>query len=326
MKAFVTGATGFVGSHLVDRLIERGIEPYCLRRKTSNIKWLEGKPVKFVDGDLFSNEVLEDVIKDMDYVFHVAGVVKAKNKDGFIKGNHLATKNLIEITRKVNPGIKKFVHISSLAVCGPTPDATPLTEDYDPKPMTTYAVTKLAAEEEVMKYKDEMNVTILRPPAVYGPRDTEIFIYFQTFKKGLNSLIGFGEKFLSLVYVKELVDAIMLAAESDKSNGQTYFICSDKPYNWDEIGSTTSIVLGKKSLKLRLPHFFVFSVGYMAEYFGRLTNKAMTLNVEKVRDITSARWVCSNEKAKKELGFNPVLSLEEGFRETVDWYKLEGWL
>jgi nucleoside-diphosphate-sugar epimerase len=326
MKAFVTGATGFVGSHLVDKLIEKGIEPYCLRRKTSNIKWLEGKPVKFVDGDLFSNEALEDVIKDMDYVFHVAGLVKAKNKEGFIKGNHLATKNLVEITRKVNPGIKKFVHISSLAVCGPTPTDKPLTEDYEPKPMTTYAVTKLAAEEEVMKYKDEMNVTIIRPPAVYGPRDTEIFIYFQTFKKGLNSLIGFGEKYLTLSYVKELVDGIILAAEKDVSNGQIYFIGSDKPYNWDEIGSTTSIILGNRSLKLRLPHFFVFSVGYMAEFFGKIANKAVTLNVEKVKDITAARWVCSNEKAKKELGYNPTISLEDGFRETVDWYKKEGWL
>jgi len=326
MKAFVTEATGFVGSHLLDGLIEKGIEPYCLKRSTSSTRWLEGKPVKYVDGDLFSNEELEKVIKDMDYVFHVAGLVKAKNKEEFVKGNHLATKNLIEITKKVNPGIKKFVHISSLAVCGPTPDENPLTEDYEPKPMTTYAVTKLAAEKEVMKYKDEMNVTIVRPPAVYGPRDTEIFIYFQTFKRGLNSLIGFGEKFLSLVYVKELVDGIILAAESDKSNGQTYFICSDKSYNWDEIGATTSLILGKRSLKLRLPHFFVFSVGYMAEYFGKMTNKAVTLNVEKVRDITASRWVCSNEKAKKELGFDPQLSLEEGFRETVDWYKLEGWL
>lgn len=326
MKAFVTGATGFVGSHLVDKLIEKGIEPYCLRRKTSNIKWLEGKPVKFVDGDLFSNEVLEDVIKDMDYVFHVAGVVKSKNKEGYVKGNQLATKNLVEITRKVNPGIKKFVHISSLAVCGPTPTDEPLTEEYEPKPMTTYGVTKLAAEHEVMKYKDEMNVTIIRPPAVYGPRDTEIFIYFQTFKKGLNSLIGFGEKYLTLSYVKELVDGIILAAEKDASNGQIYFIGSDKPYNWDEIGSTTSLILGNRSLKLRLPHFFVFSVGYMAEFFGKVANKAVTLNVEKVKDITAARWVCSNEKAKRELGYNPTISLEEGFRETVDWYKMEGWL
>ena len=108
--------------------------------------------------------------------------------------------------------------------------------------------------------------------------------------------------------------------------GRFYFICSDKPYNWDEIGSTTSIVLGKKSLKLRIPHFFVFGVGYMAQFFGAMANKAVTLNVEKVRDITAKRWVCSNEKAKEEIEFNPAMTLEEGFRETVEWYKKEGWL
>ena len=177
-----------------------------------------------------------------------------------------------------------------------------------------------------MKHKDEMNVKIIRPPAVYGPRDTEILIYFQTFKKGLNSLIGFGEKYLSLSYVKELVDGIVLAAEKEASNGQTYFICSDKSYNWDEIGSITSTILNKKSLKLRIPHFFVFSVGYMAEYFGKMTNKAVTLNVEKVKDITAAAWVCSNEKAKRELGYKPALSLEEGIKETAEWYNKEGWL
>ncbi len=326
MKAFVTGATGFVGSHLVDRLIEKGIEPYCLKRKTSNTRWLDGKPVKYVDGDLFSNEALEKVIKDMDFVFHVAGVVKSKNKEGYVKGNHLATKNLLEITKKVNPGIKKFVHISSLAVCGPTPKGVAIDETYEPKPMTTYAVTKLEAEKEVMKHKDEMNVTIIRPPAVYGPRDTEILIYFQTFQKGLNSLIGFGEKYLTLSYVKELSEGIMLAAEKDASNGQIYFIGSDNAYNWDEIGQITSTILNKKSLKLRIPHFFVFSVGYMAEYFGKIANKAVTLNVEKVKDITASAWVCSSEKAKRELGYNPTISLEDGFRETAEWYKKEGWL
>ena len=111
MKAFITGATGFVGSHLADRLIENGFEVYCLKRKTSSTRWLEGKKVIYVEGDLYSNDILENTIKDMDYVFHIAGVVKSKAKEGFEKGNNLATKNLIEITYKVNPRIKKFIYI-----------------------------------------------------------------------------------------------------------------------------------------------------------------------------------------------------------------------
>jgi nucleoside-diphosphate-sugar epimerase len=326
MKAFVTGATGFVGSHLVDKLLEKGYEVYCLKRKTSSTKWLDGKNVKFVDGDLFSNDKLEEVIKNMDYVFHVAGVVKAKNREGFEKGNNLATKNLVDITYKVNPGIKKFVHISSLAVCGPTPGNVPIDETYEPKPITTYGITKLKAEHEVMKYKGKMNVTIIRPPAVFGPRDAEILVYFKTFSRGLNSIIGFGEKYLSLVYVEELVKGIILAAESDKANGETYFICMDKEYNWDQIGDVTSKVLNKKAFKLKLPHSFVFSVGYIAQFFASFTKNAATLNVEKCKDITRTRWVCSNQKAKEQLGFEHSLTLEEAFKKTADWYKENKWL
>ncbi|MBE2256504.1 MAG: NAD-dependent epimerase/dehydratase family protein [Ignavibacteria bacterium] len=325
-KAFITGATGFVGSHLADKLLEKGYEVYCLKRSSSSTKWLDGKNINYVNGDLFSNEVLEKTIKEMDYVFHVAGVVKAKSKEGFEKGNNLATKNLIEITYKVNPGIKKFVHISSLAAAGPTPTDKPLTEEDKCEPITTYGVTKRQAELEVLKYADKMNVTIIRPPAVFGPRDTEILVYFKTFQSGLNSVIGFGEKYLSLVYVEELVDGIILAAESENSNGQIYFICMDKAYNWDEIGSLTSKVLNKKAIKLALPHSVVFTVGYIAEFFSKFQKNAATLNVEKCKDITQIRWVCSNGKAKRELGYKQKLTLEEAFIKTIDWYKQAGWL
>jgi len=308
-KAFITGATGFVGSHLADKLLEKGYEVYCLKRSSSSTKWLDGKNINYVNGDLFSNEILEKTIKEMDYVFHVAGVVKAKSKEGFEKGNNLATKNLIEITYKVNPGIKKFVHISSLAAAGPTPTDKPLTEKDKCEPITTYGVTKRQAELEVLKYADKMNVTIIRPPAVFGPRDTEILVYFKTFQSGLNSVIGFGEKYLSLVYVEELVDGIILAAESENSNGQIYFICMDKAYNWDEIGNLTSKVLNKKAIKLTLPHSVVFTVGYIAEFFSKFQKNAATLNIEKCKDITQIRWVCSNEKAKRELGYKQKLSL-----------------
>lgn len=326
MKSLITGATGFVGSHLADKLLEKNHEVYCLRRKTSSTKWLDGKNIKYVDGDLFSNESLENCIKEMDYVFHVAGVVKAKTKAGFYHGNYEATKNLLEITNKVNPGIKKFIFVSSQAACGPSRNGEPVDENTKPDPITTYGITKLKAEEEVEKYKNKFPVTIIRPPAVYGPRDTEILIYFKTFSKGLNSVIGFDAKYLSLVYVEDLADGIVLAAENKDSNGQKYFMCFDDAYNWDEIGSVTSRLLGKKALKIRLPHSVVYSVGYLAELFSTFSRKPATLNIEKCKDITQLRWVCSNKKAKKELGFNPKYTLEESFKKTIDWYKDMKWI
>lgn len=326
MKALITGATGFVGSHLVDKLLQKHYEVYCLKRKTSSTKWLDGKNVKYVDGDLFSNEALEECIKEMDYVFHVAGVVKAKTKEGFYRANYEATKNLLEITYKVNPGIKKFVHISSLAACGPARTDKPVDENTIPDPITTYGLSKLKAEEEVEKYKNKFPVTIIRPPAVFGPRDTEILIYFKTFSKGLNSVIGFDAKYLSLVYVEDLADGIVLAAENDTANGQKYFICLDKAYNWDEIGSLTSKLLGRKALKIRLPHSVLYSVGYLAELFSTFSKNPATLNLEKCKDITQLRWVCSNEKAKHELGFKTKFTLEESFKKTIDWYKEMKWI
>lgn len=326
LKALITGATGFVGSHLADKLLEKNYEVYCLKRKTSSTKWLDGKNVKFVEGDLFSNEVLENCIKHMDYVFHVAGVVKAKNKEGFFRGNYEATKNLLEITEKVNKNLKKFVFVSSLAAVGPAMTEVPVDENKIPEPITTYGITKMKAEEEVMKYKDKFPVTIVRPPAVFGPRDTEVFIYFKTFAAGLNSVIGFDTKYLSLVYVEDLADGIILAAEKEISSGNIYFICFDNPYNWDEIGDITSKLLGKKAIKLRLPHFLVYSVGYISELFSVFSNNPPTLNVEKCRDITQLRWVCTNEKAKRELGFKTAFTLEESFAKTIQWYKEMKWM
>ncbi len=326
MKAFVTGATGFVGSHLVDKLLEKNYKVYCLRRNTSSTRWLDDKEINYVDGDLFSNDSLENAIQDMDYVFHVAGVVKAKNKEGFYRGNYQATKNLLEITHKVNPALKKFIFISSLAACGPAMSEKPVDENTVPNPITTYGITKLKAEEGVEMYANKFPVAIIRPPAVFGPRDTEILIYFKTFTKGLNSVIGFDAKYLSLVYVEDLVDGIVLSAENDIANGQKYFMCFDKPYNWDEIGSVTSKLLNKKAFKIRLPHSVVYSVGYLAELFSTFSKNPATLNLEKCRDITQLRWVCSNEKAKKELGFQTKYTLEQSFKKTIDWYKEMKWI
>lgn len=326
MKAFVTGATGFVGSHLVDLLLENGFEVSCLKRKTSSVKWLEGKQITYIEGDLFSNDALEKAVMDVDFVFHVAGLVKAKTKEGFEKGNTLATKNLIEITARVNPKIKKFVHVSSLAVCGPNLGSEPLTEDYIPRPITTYGRTKREAEKEVLKYRDKIPVVIVRPPAIYGPRDTEILVYFKTFQGGLNSIIGFEDKYLSLLHVQDVVSGIYLAAINETKSGSIYFITSDKEYNWDEIGRAASKVMNKKALKIRIPHFLVFTVGAITEFFYKFSKSAPTLNLEKCLDITRSGWFASNLKAKKELGFMQSFQLEEGFRDTYEWYKKNGWL
>ena len=187
-------------------------------------------------------------------------------------------------------------------------------------------ITKYKAEQEVLKYSDRLPVTIIRPPAVFGPRDTEILVYFQTFSKGLNSVIGLKEKYLSLIYIEDLIDGIMLAAEILNNSGEIYFISSDKAYSWNDIGNITSKLLGKKAIKIKIPHSVVFGVGYIAQFFSTFSKNAATLNVEKCKDITRERWVCSNQKAKDKLGFIEKHTLEESFAKTIDWYKRNNWI
>ena len=324
--AVVTGANGFVGSHLVDYLLSKNFEVRCIVRKSSNLQWLEGKNVKIFDCGLFDKDGLREAFKDVNYIFHVAGVVKAKNEEGYFKGNVEATKVLLEIAAEMKEKIKKFVIVSSQTVSGPAINGKPVTEDMQPNPLTTYARSKLKQEQVALSYKNIFPVTICRAPAIYGERDTEIFIYFQVFNRGLTTMIGFDKKELSLLHVADLAEGLYLAAISDKSNGEIYFISSEKFYNWDEVGEITSKVLGRRAFRIRIPHFVVFIIAAFAQFFAMFSSKPATLNIEKAKDLTQQFWICNTSKAMKELGYRQKVSIEEGIKRTCEWYKLMKWI
>jgi nucleoside-diphosphate-sugar epimerase len=324
--AVVSGANGFVGSHLVDYLIEKNFEVRCIVRKSSNLQWLEGKDVKIFNCGLFDKEGLREAFKEVNYVFHVAGVVKAKDEEGYFKGNVEATKVLLEVASEFKEKIKKFVVVSSQTVSGPSIDGKPVTEEMNPNPLTTYARSKLKQEQLALSFKDIFPVTICRAPAIYGERDSEIFIYFQVFNRGLTTMIGFDKKELSLLHVADLAEGLYLAAISDKSNGEIYFISSEKFYNWDEVGEITSKVLGKKAFRVRIPHFIVFIIAAFAQFFAKFSSKPATLNIEKAKDLTQRYWICDTSKAMRELDYRQKVSIEEGIKRTCDWYKKMKWV
>ena len=324
--AAVTGANGFVGSHLVDYLLSKSFEVRCIVRKSSNLQWLKGKNVKIFDCGLFDKDGLRDAFKDVNYIFHVAGVVKAKDEEGYFKGNVEATKVLLEVASEVKDQIKKFIVVSSQTVSGPALEGKPVTEAMKPNPLTTYARSKLKQEETALSYKDIFPVTICRAPAIFGERDTEIFIYFQVFNRGLTTMIGFDKKELSLLHVADLAEGLYLAAVSERSNGEIYFIGSEKFYNWDEVGEITSKVLGKKAFKIRIPHFIVFTIAAFAQFFAMFSSKPATLNIEKAKDLIQRYWICDTSKAMKELGYTQKVSIEEGIKRTCEWYKQMKWI
>ncbi len=324
--AVVTGANGFVGSHLVDLLLEKKFSVRCVTRKSSNLKWLNDKNIENYNCGLFNKEGLREVFKDAEYIFHVAGVVKSKKPEGYFRGNVDTTRNLLEIALEFKNNIKKFVVVSSQTAAGPSLDGKPVTEEMKANPITTYGRSKRAEEELAISFMDRLPITICRAPAVYGERDTEILIFFKTFQSGLMTTIGFNKKVISLIHVRDLVNGFYLAAVSDKSNGQIYFISSEKYYTWEEIGEVTSKILNKKAIKVKVPHPIVYSIAGVAQFFALFSSKPATLNIEKARDITQAAWICDTSKAVQELGYHQEISIEEGIKRTCDWYKEMKWI
>ncbi len=322
----VTGANGFVGSHLVDYLLGKGDEVHCLVRKSSNLRWLEGKNVVIHDSGLFDKDELKKVLNNVDYLYHVAGVVKAKKEEGYFKGNVETTRNLLDTALEVAPNIKRILIVSSLTASGPAKLDNPVTEDTPPHPITTYGRSKLAQEELAKTYMNKLPITIVRPPAIYGERDTEIYLFFKTYQKGLMSLIGFSKKELSLIYVKDLVNGMYLAATNEKAKSEIYFISSTEFYTWPQIGETLQKIINKRAITLRLPHTLVYGIAAIAQFFSMFSSKAATFNIEKARDFVQEAWTCDTSKAERDLGYTQNYSLDEGLKRTIDWYRSEKWL
>ena len=323
MLAFITGATGFIGSHLAEALHAKGYKLRCLVRKSSNLVWIKHLPIEYVYGDATDREVLKQAVKGADFIFHVAGITKARTKEEYFRGNHLSTRYLLDAAIEANPGLKRFVLISSQTATGP---GMGVTEDTPFHPITTYGISKMEAEKECLKEMGRLPITIVRPPAVYGPRDKDVFEFFNTMNKGLHPMIGFKDTYVSLVHVSDLVKGIILAAESPKALKQTYFISSERYYNWKEVGDLTSRILGKKAVTIKIPVGLVYVVGAFAEVFSLITRKPALLNFEKIRDIVQEAWTCDIAKAKRELAYAETTGLEEGIKNTVEWYRKEGWL
>ncbi len=298
----------------------------ALLRERSSEEWLHGKPIEIVRADVKDVESLRRPVENVDAIIHVGGVTAAKNRQGFYDGNLLPTRNLLEAARRYDPGLSRFVLCSSQTAVGPSLDGQPVTELTPPHPITTYGKSKRAAEEEAERARQDIPVTILRLAAIYGPRDTAILTFFQTVDKGLRPLIGMKDKWINLAHVSDIADASVLAVEKEEAKNQTYFIGGEQHHTWREISNLTAEVLKRRGLTVKLPHTVVYTVAGFSEFFSMFRSKPSVLNWEKGRDMVQANWTCSVEKAVRELGYHQNVSLEDGIRDTTDWYRREGWM
>lgn len=323
MKAFVTGGTGFIGSHLADRLMESGdyTDVRCLVRNKE--KWLTEKPYTRIRGDLSSIPTLRQAVTGVDTIFHLAGVVSAPSQGKFDRANVDATENLLRVAQQA--GVANIVILSSLAAAGPS-NGSPKTERDPMEPVSMYGRSKKKMEEMIQKTAgDSMSVKILRPPAVYGPREDQIYTLFKMMTYGITPVVGDGYKpKLSIVYVGDVVDGIIKAAKNHKKGIETYFI-SGQITCWQEIKEIADTILGKKSLSLKIPPVAVKKVAGFIETTATLFGSYPVVNRDKAREMI-LEWTCSSKKAEQVLGYHTDISLEEGLSRTLHWYKKNKWL
>lgn len=325
MKVLVTGGTGFIGSHLVESLLQNGMEVFCLVRAHSNLRWLEPLSVRYIYGELLDGASLDEAVRDKDIIFHLAGLTKAPDKAGYDRANYIGTKNLIEAVYRTNRGLKRFLYVSSLAAVGPSPDSQPRTESSVCCPVTDYGMSKLKGENEVRKYLTILPITIVRPPVVYGPRDRDLFLYFKAVNCGVKPVLGI-KKYISLIYVEDLVRGIIRAAMSEHSIGRTYFIANDEPTALEYLTELVRQAVRLKAVTFYLPDKLIYLAAGLSEYLATLQGKTTIFNRQKAHELAQRAWVCSAKQARAELGFQPMVTLREGFSRTANWYRAQGWL
>ncbi|MBB6480225.1 NAD-dependent epimerase/dehydratase family protein [Spirochaeta isovalerica] len=325
-RAFVTGATGFVGSTLVDDLLRKGIKVKCAVRKTSSLRWLEGKDVETDLVDLMDPDDIARSMEDCRYVFHLAGTLFAGSEKEYIEGNIRSTAHMVEAALRHRKSIKRFVYVSTIIAAGASSTGKPMTESDDCTPFSWYGKSKFEAEKYILGFKDKLPVTIIRPGAVYGPRDYAMFASFKLSRTGINIILGERNKVGSVIHVQDLAVGISAAALSGKAAGEVYFMAHQKPMRQEEFGETVIRAMGKRPFDVVIPYFLLKIASSLSEMYSRISGSKPILNHQKLLELKEPFIVCSSEKAKRDFGFEASIPLDEGIRSTLQWYRENNWL
>lgn len=321
MKVLVTGANGFIGSHLCEGLLTNGYEVRALVRKTSDLRWIKHLNLELVYGDITDEDSLVRAVDGIEIVFHTAAVVRPKKVEEFIRVNQEGTERLARVA--IAKGVKRLVLFSSVAAVGPGRFNERLNEEMAPKPVSEYGRAKLAAERAVLALKDSLSSVVLRLPAVYGPRDRDGLLFWRMLSRGFAPVLG-GT--FSLLYVTDAVAAAVLAATRyplPTARPPIYFISDGCCYTFSDLIQVWKMVTGRRVRTFPIPRWLGFIAAQLNSWLAR---EGTVFNPDKMRELTQECWVCSDERARVELGFEPRITLQKGAELTLNWYKKEGWL
>ena len=330
MKILITGASGFIGSFIVEEALKRGLETWAAVRGSSSKAYLQDERINLITLNLSSREQLVEQLRphQFDYVVHAAGVTKCIDKRDFRRINTEGTKNLVQALQQLQMPLKRFVYLSSLSVYGAIREQQPyeeIRETDTPRPNTEYGRSKLEAERWLDGLKDFPCVT-LRPTGVYGPRERDYFLMAKSIKGHSDFAVGYKRQDITFVYVSDVVQAVFLAMEKGQP-GRKYFLSDGQVYQSTTFSDLIHEELGRPWwIRITAPVWVLRIVTFFGEYIGRLTGKISALNNDKYNILRQRNWRCDIQPAIDELGYRPEVDLKEGVRRSIKWYKEQGWL
>ncbi len=321
-RALVTGAAGFVGSHLCETLIKDGCEVVGLIGPTCDTQWIENLDMTLIRGDLMDKKSLFKAVRGVNQVYHLAGMLGSSKSYLIFGTNYEGTKNLIDVCLNNGAKLNRFLFVSSHAVMGPTPKDKLYNEDMECQPVSDYGKSKLLAEQYLQSTNGQLPHTIVRLPIVYGPRSFKgFFSVYKLLKKRLHFNFGKGE--CNIGFVQDMVDGMIDASQSQNTLGKAYFLGEKKTYSFNEIFGTIQKAVGKKAVKITVPYFIAYLFAASSELYARMSGGQVLLFK---KDFKHPFWRMDVSKAEEDFGFKTKIPFEEGVKITADWYKKNGFL
>jgi nucleoside-diphosphate-sugar epimerase len=318
----VTGSTGFVGSHLIETLVAGGLKPRALVRRRDALGWLDGLPLNLVEGSLADDGALRELLAGAATVFHLAGVVRAGRQQDFDLGNRAGTAKLVRVMAAAAPGAS-LVHVSSLAAAGPSATIGGRRPEDPPAPISAYGRSKLAGEEEVRSLADAARWVILRPPAIYGPRDIDILHFFKMAQWGVMA-VPRGDRFLTIAHVGDVVRAILAAASAPPH--RCYHLGNPEPFRIRDLAAEIAAAGHCRPRIIGIPGPLVGAAGLVGSLLQGLGFRRIAMTRDKAQEMLARHWTADTRDSLQALGIGEPTPLGAGAAATWTWYREQGWL